>query len=144
MRNAFPTYVEAALEELWRNAAASIPDWLPMHYVASLPLVYEVAATFRARKRGRQNVYLVCLDYGDRGAGMEGIYVGMTTYPPHQRFDQHRAGIRAARSVLKRGRELLIGPVLHLQHIAQADAVRIERDLALALTAAGLKVEGGH
>jgi hypothetical protein len=144
MRNVFPTRVEAALEELWRHASASIPDWLPMHYVASLPLVYDVTATFVAKKRGRQNIYLVRLDYADRGAGMEGLYVGMTTYPPHLRFDQHRAGIRAAGSVLKRGQELLIGPVLHLQRISQADAVRIERDLALALADAGIMVEGGH
>jgi hypothetical protein len=31
-----------------------------------------------------------------------------------------------------------------LQRIAQADAVRIERDLAIALADAGLLVEGGH
>jgi hypothetical protein len=77
----------------------------------------------------------VRLDYTDRGADTHGVYVGMTSYPPHQRFDQHRAGIRAAGSVLKRGQELLIGPVLHLQRIAQADAERIERDMALALAA---------
>jgi hypothetical protein len=144
MRDAFPTHVEAALEALWRRATASIPDWLPMHYVAWLPLVYDVAARFRAKRRGRQNIYLVRLDYTDRGAGMHGVYVGMTSYPPHQRFDQHRAGIRAAGSVLKRGQELLIGPVLHLQRITQADAARIERDMALALADAGILVEGGH
>jgi hypothetical protein len=144
MRNAFPNAVEVALAELWQHAAASIPEWLPMHYVAWLPVVYGAAARFRARKRGRQNIYLVRLDYSDRGTGTQGIYVGMTTYPPHQRFDQHRAGIRSAGSVLKRGQELLIGPVLHLQRIAQADAARIERDLASALADAGILVEGGH
>ncbi len=144
MRNAFPTHIEAALVQLWQHAAASVPDWLPMHFVPWLPLVYEVAARFRAGKRGRRNIYLVLLDYSDRGAVMPGIYVGMTAYAPAQRFDQHKAGIRAAGSVLKRGQELLIGPVLHLQHIAPADAVRIERDLALALADAGLVVEGGH
>ena len=144
MRNAFPTHIETALAQLWQHAARSIPDWLPMHYVSWLPLVYEVTSRFKAAKRGRQNIYLVRLDYGDRGAGLQGIYVGMTTYAPAQRFDQHRAGIRAAGSVLKRGQELLIGPVLHLQHIAQVDAVRIERDLAIALADAGLLVEGGH
>ena len=144
MRNAFPTHIETALAQLWQHAADSIPDWLPMHYVSWLPLVYEVASTFRATKRGRRNLYLVRLDYSDRGTGLQGIYVGMTAYAPAQRFDQHRAGIRAAGSVLKRGQELLIGPVLHLQHIAQADAVRIERDLAAALADAGLIVEGGH
>jgi len=144
MRHAFPSHIEAALTQLWQHAADSIPEWLPMHYVSWLPLVYGVAATFRAAKRGRRNIYLVRLDYGDRGAGLQGIYVGMTAYAPAQRFDQHRAGIRAAGSVLKRGQELLIGPVLHLQHIAQAEATRIERDLAAALADAGIIVEGGH
>jgi hypothetical protein len=144
MRNVFAKDVETALDELWRRAAASIPEWLPMHYVDWLPLAYNVAATFRARKRGKHNVYLVRLDFTDRKAGAQGLYVGMTTYPPHLRFDQHRAGIRSAGSVLKRGQELLIGPVLHLQHISKADAVRIERDIARAFGDAGILVEGGH
>jgi hypothetical protein len=144
LRNAFPSHIEAALAQLWRHAATSIPEWLPMHYVPWLALVYEVAATFQAVKQGRQNIYLVRLDYSDRGAGLQGVYVGMSGYPPAQRFDQHKAGIRAAGSVLKRGQELLIGPVLHLQHIARAEAVRIERDLAIALADVGLLVEGGH
>ena len=144
MRNAFPTHIEAALTQLWQHAVKSVPEWLPMSYVSWLPLVYEVAAKFQATKRGRWNIYLVRLDYSDRDAHLQGIYVGMTAYAPAQRFDQHRAGVRAAGSVLKRGQELLIGPVLHLQHIAQADAVRVERDLAIALADAGMLVEGGH
>ena len=144
MRNAFPTHIETALAQLWQQAARSIPDWLPMHYVSWLPLVYEVTSRFKAARRGQHNIYLVRLDYGDRDRDLQGIYVGMSTYTPVQRFDQHRAGIRSAGSVLKRGQELLIGPVLHLQHIAQVDAVRIERDLAIALADAGLLVEGGH
>ena len=144
MRNAFPSHIEAALTQLWQHAAKSIPEWLPMNYVSWLPLVYEVAARFQAAKRGRRNIYLVRLDYSDRDGHRQGIYVGMTAYAPALRFDQHRAGIRAAGSVLKRGQELLIGPVLHLQRIAQADAVRIERDLAIVLADAGLLVEGGR
>ena len=144
MRNEFPSRIEGALAQLWQQAAKSIPEWLPMNHVSWLPLVYEVAARFQATKRGRRNIYLVRLDYSDRGADQQGIYVGMTAYAPAQRFDQHRAGIHAAGSVLKRGQELLIGPVLHLQRIAQADALRIERDLANALGDAGLLVKGGH
>jgi hypothetical protein len=144
MRNAFPSRIEAVLAQLWQHAAQSIPEWLPMHYVSWLVLVYEVAAKFHAAKRGRRNIYLVRLDYSDRGSELQGIYVGMTAYAPAQRFDQHKAGIRAAGSVLKRGQELLIGPVLHLQHIAQADAVCIERNLAIALADAGLLVDGGR
>jgi hypothetical protein len=68
----------------------------------------------------------------------------MTHYAPAQRFDQHKAGIRAAGSVLRRGLEVLAGPTLHLQRIARADALRIEEALAEALRAEGLFVQGGH
>jgi hypothetical protein len=68
----------------------------------------------------------------------------MTRYTPAQRFDQHKAGIRAAGSVLRRGLEVLTGPTLHLQGIKRADAARIEEELAEALTAAGFFVQGGH
>ena len=68
----------------------------------------------------------------------------MSGYSPATRFDQHKAGIRAAGSVLKRGIEVLTGPTLHLQRIARADAARIEAALAEALGDAGLIVEGGH
>jgi hypothetical protein len=72
------------------------------------------------------------------------VYVGMSRYPPAQRFDQHMAGIRAAGSVLKRGIEVLAGPTLHLQHIKRSEAARIEAALAGALADAGIHVEGGH
>jgi hypothetical protein len=68
----------------------------------------------------------------------------MSRYSPAQRFDQHKAGIRAAGSVLKRGIEVLAGPTLHLQHIRRGEAARIEIDLAGALADAGVRVEGGH
>ena len=43
----------------------------------------------------------------------------MSHYTPAQRFDQHKAGIHAAGSVLRRGIEVLTGPTLHLQRIAR-------------------------
>jgi hypothetical protein len=133
----------AALDQLWKRAAASIPDWLPMTFFERLRSLYEVAARFRA-KPGRSNIYLVLLDYRDSRADPFGVYVGMTGKPPALRFDQHKAGIRAAGSVLQRGLELLTGPVLHLQYIARADAVRIEEQLGEALRAEGWLVHGGH
>lgn len=142
MRGEMGIHIDAMLEQLWQCAAADIPEWLPMRHVDWLPRVYEVAEQFTGR-RGRSNIYLVLLDYADRGE-TSGIYVGMTRHPPALRFDQHKAGIRAAGSVLKRGVELLIGPVLHLQGITRADAVRIEAALAEALRAEGLNVQGGH
>ena len=144
MRAAMPATIEAALEQLWRRAAKSIPDWLPMRYIHFLPRLYAAAAQFRSTRRGRSNVYLVLLDYADRSGDPYGIYVGMSHYTPAQRFDQHKAGIRAAGCVLKRGLEVLTGPTLHLQRIARPEAARIETALATALAEAGLRVEGGH
>ena len=144
MRGEYPANIEAALERLWKAAAPSIPEWLPMRYVDWLATAYEVAARFRCERSGRANVYLILLDYSDRREGPHGIYVGMSHYSPAQRFDQHKAGIRASGSVLKRGLEVLTGPALHLQHIARPLAARIEIDLADALRDAGLLVQGGH
>jgi hypothetical protein len=144
MRGEFATHIEAALERLWERAARSIPEWLPMRYVDWLPVAYDVAARFKADRKGRTNIYLVLLDYADRRGGPHGIYVGMSHYSPAQRFDQHKAGIRAAGSVLKRGLEVLTGPALHLQHMSRPVAARIEVELAQALGDAGLLVQGGH
>jgi hypothetical protein len=115
-----------------------------MTYVDWLPEVYEVAAGFAATRKGKSNIYLVLLDYRDRKGSPYGVYVGMSDYTPTQRFDQHKAGIRAAGSVLKRGLEVLTGPTLHLQRIARVEAAEIEVDLAAALSDAGLLVQGGH
>ena len=143
MRGQMPSNIERALEQLWKHAADSIPDWLPMRHIQWLPQAYEVAARFRA-DGGRNNIYLVLLDYADRGGEPHGVYVGMSHYAPAVRFDQHKAGIRAAGSVLKRGLEVLTGPTLHLQHIERVQAARIEQQLADALREAGLFVQGGH
>lgn len=144
MRGEIGLNVEAAIDRLWKGSAANIPDWLPMRYVDWLPTVYDVAARCRAEGRGRSHVYLVLLDYSDSRSEPYGIYVGMSRYPAAERFDQHKAGIRAAGSVLKRGLEVLTGPVQHLQRIPRAEAERIEQELAEALRAAGLFVQGGH
>ena len=115
-----------------------------MRYISWLPTAYEVAARFAAKGRGRSNVYLILLDFADRRGDDHGVYVGMSQYSPAHRFDQHKAGIRAAGSVLKRGIEVLTGPTLHLQHIKRSEAARIEAELAGALADAGIRVEGGH
>lgn len=144
MRGEIGLNVERALERLWAAAAPSVPEWLPMRHVEWLPLVYEIAARCVAARRGRSNIYLVLLDYRDSAGDPYGLYVGMTEYSPAERFDQHKAGIRASGSVLRRGIEVLTGPVLHLQRIARDEAERIETELAEALRAAGLRVRGGH
>ena len=144
MRNEPPMSIEAMLARLWSAASDTVPEWLPMRYVSWLPLAYEVAARFQPEGRGRANLYLVLLDYSDRGGEPHGVYVGATRYPPAARFDQHKGGIRASGSVLRRGLEVLTGPVLHLQRIPSAQAAEIEEGLAEALRAEGLLVRGGH
>lgn len=144
MRGEFAVRIETALDQLWKQAGPTIPDWLPMRYVSWLPTAYEVAARFSAPRKGRSNLYLILLDYADRRGDDHGVYVGMSRYTPAQRFDQHKAGIRAAGSVLKRGLEVLAGPTLHLQHLARGAAADIEAALAVALADAGIHVEGGH
>jgi hypothetical protein len=143
MRGEMSINIERSLERLWTRASATVPDWLPMRYIEWLPSVYEIALEFRSSGKGRSNIYLVLLDYQDRD-GAYGVYVGMSKYSPAQRFDQHKAGIRAAGSVLKRGIEVLTGPTLHLQSIKRSEASRIEEQLAQALAAANLRVMGGH
>jgi hypothetical protein len=144
LRDEIGANVERALRQLWAHAGPTIPDWLPMRHFDWLRLAYEVAARFPRPPRGRTNVYLVLLDYEDARPERYGVYVGATGYSPAQRFDQHKAGIRAAGSVLRRGVEVLTGPVMHLQGIRRADAEAIEEGLAEALRAAGLHVKGGH
>ncbi len=143
MRGAMSINIERALEQLWACAAPSIPEWLPMRYIDWLPAVYEISLGFQSSAKGRSNIYLVLLDFSDRD-GSFGVYVGMSKYSAAQRFDQHKAGIRAAGSVLKRGIEVLTGPTMHLQYIKRCEAARIEAQLAEALAAAGLQVKGGH
>ncbi len=136
--------VERALAALWARAADTVPEWLPMRYVDRMPEIYEICSSFRAAASGRSNIYLVLLDYRGSRPEPDGFYVGMSKYSPAERFDQHKAGIRAAGSVLRRGVEVLTGPTLHLQSIQRSEAVRIEEQLAEALTAAGFFVQGGH
>ncbi len=144
MRGEMSLNVERALGRLWSSAAASIPEWLPMRYIDWLPSLYDIALTFRADGKGRSNIYLALLDYRDSRSDSYGVYVGMSKYRPAERFDQHKAGIRAAGSVLQRGLEVLTGPTMHLQYIRRAEAARIEGELAQALAAAGFFVKGGH
>lgn len=144
IRNEPPMNIERMLGLLWRSASESVPEWLPMRYVSWLPVAYDVAARFRPEGRGRSNIYLVLLDYSDSRPEPFGVYVGATRYAPSARFDQHKAGIRAAGSVLKRGLEVLTGPVLHLQRIPAQEADEIEVSLAEALRAEGIFVQGGH
>lgn len=144
MRGDMGVNIDRALTQLWQAAAESIPEWLPTRHIEWLPAAYEAAALFERGRRGRTNVYLILLDYGDSRADPFGVYVGMSGYAPATRFEQHKAGIRAAGSVLKRGLEVLTGPTLHLQGMQRAAAELCEEQLAEALRLRGIFVQGGH
>src|SRR6202008_4819176 len=96
MRGEFAARIEAALEVLWRRAAASVPEWLPMRYIDWLPTAYQTALGFAAGRRGRSNVYLILLDFADRRRGPYGVYVGMRQYTPAGRVGQPKARSPAA------------------------------------------------
>ena len=51
MRGEFAANIETALTALWRSAAHTIPEWLPMRYIDWLPTLYEVALRFTATSR---------------------------------------------------------------------------------------------
>lgn len=144
MRGEIGVQIERALTQLWQAAAESIPEWLPTRHIEWLSAAYETTALFERGRRGRSNVYLILLDYSDNRADPFGVYVGMSGYSPTTRFDQHKAGIRAAGCVLKRGLEVLTGPTLHLQGMQRAAAERCEEQLAEALRLRGIFVQGGH
>ncbi|MET0659207.1 MAG: hypothetical protein ABW110_13730 [Steroidobacteraceae bacterium] len=144
MRGEMGIHIERALTDLWKAAAESIPEWLPTRHIEWLPAAFEAAALFERGRRGRSNVYLILLDYSDSRAEPFGVYVGMSAYPPAARFEQHKAGIRAAGCVLKRGLEVLTGPTLHLQGMQRAVAEGVEARLAEALRLRGIFVQGGH
>jgi hypothetical protein len=65
MRTEPGTDIDSMLDCLWRCAAGSIPEWLPMTYIEWLPSAYDVAARFDAARKGRSNIF----DIRSRRAG---------------------------------------------------------------------------
>ena len=75
-------------------------------------------------------VYVVYLR-NPKGDGRAGYYVGMTGLTPERRFANHKAGIKAA-SVVRRGGERLVPRLYaHLNPMTYAEAVAMERKLAV-------------
>src|SRR3982750_258295 len=73
-------------------------------------------------------VYVVFLR-NPKGDGKAGYYVGMTGLTPEQRFQNHKAGIKAS-SVVKRCGERLVPKLYdHLEPMSYADAVVMEKQL---------------
>ncbi|HKT81020.1 MAG TPA: hypothetical protein VJP86_12420 [Vicinamibacterales bacterium] len=102
----------------------------------------------RAKKRrsppvGHHSVYVVYLK-NPKGDGRAGYYVGMTGLSPETRFENHKAGIKAARIVRKFGERLVPKLYAHLNPMPYAKAAAMEAALADSLRKRGFLVFGGH
>jgi len=78
------------------------------------------------------------------GDGKAGYYVGMTGLPVEQRFQNHKAGVKAARVVQRCGERLVPRLFAHLNPMSYAKAVGMEVALADSLRKRGFLVYGGH
>ncbi len=102
-----------------------------------------VAVAPGRNRRGHHNVYVVYLR-NPRGDGKAGYYVGMTGLSPEERFNNHKAGVKAARVVRKYGERLVPKLYAHLNPMPYEKAVAIEASLADSLRKRGYLVFGGH
>lgn len=79
-----------------------------------------------------------------KGDGKAGYYVGMTGLSPEQRFENHKAGVKAARVVRKYGERLVPKLYAHLNPMPYRVAQAMEVALADSLRKRGFVVFGGH
>ena len=94
-------------------------------------------------KKEHHNVYVVYLR-NPNGDGKAGYYVGMTGLSPEQRFENHKAGIKAAGVVKKYGERLVPRLYEHLNPMSFGAAQVMETELAEELRKRGYVVFGGH
>jgi hypothetical protein len=79
-----------------------------------------------------------------RDASKPCLYVGMTGLTPEERFENHKAGIKAARVVQLFGIRL-VPELYEIYNPMPYDvAVAMERELAEELRAQGYTITGGH
>jgi hypothetical protein len=71
------------------------------------------------------------------------VYVGMTGLSPEERFQNHKAGIKAARVVQRHGVRLMPELFECLNPMPFDAAAQMERDLAEDLRSQGYTVTGG-
>jgi hypothetical protein len=79
-----------------------------------------------------------------RDPKMPCVYVGMTGLTPEERFQNHKAGIKAARVVQLFGIRLMPEIYEVFNPMPFEAAIQMERDLAEDLRARGYTVTGGH
>jgi predicted GIY-YIG superfamily endonuclease len=97
----------------------------------------------KSSRSDHHSVYVVFLR-DPKGDGKAAYYVGMTGLTPEQRFDNHKAGVKAARIVRRCGERLVPRLYAHLNPMPFAKAVEMEGILADSLRKRGFTVYGGH
>jgi predicted GIY-YIG superfamily endonuclease len=97
----------------------------------------------KSSRSDHHSVYVVFLR-DPKGDGKAAYYVGMTGLTPEQRFDNHKAGVKAARIVRRCGERLVPRLSAHLNPMPFAKAVEMEGILADSLRKRGFTVYGGH
>jgi predicted GIY-YIG superfamily endonuclease len=95
------------------------------------------------RNSDHHSVYVVYLR-NPKGDGRAGYYVGMTGLTPERRFENHKAGVKAARVVTRFGERLVPRLYAHLNPMPYTKAVAMEVALAESLRKRGYIVFGGH
>ena len=95
------------------------------------------------KPQGHHSVYVVYLR-NPKGDGKAGYYVGMTGLTPEQRFQNHKAGIKASSVVRRFGERLVPTLYAHLNPMIYKDAVAMEKQLFEELKGRGFQVFGGH
>lgn len=101
------------------------------------------ATTARAPGAGH-SVYVALLEDRRRPDGW-GLYIGETSRDPDIRFDQHKRGYKASRSVHRFGVRLLPELVEHLNPLRRWEAIELEEALADEFRRGGFGwVAGGH
>ena len=118
----------------------ALPELMTLARRATLRLS---ATTHRARG-ARHFVYIALLDDPRRDCRW-GLYVGETSCEPDTRFDQHKSGYKASRSVNRFGVRLLPDLTAHLTPLRRWEALDLEAALADELRRVGVAwVAGGH
>ena len=95
------------------------------------------------RRSDHHCVYVVYLR-NPTGDGKAAYYVGMTGLSPEQRFENHKAGVKAAGIVRRCGERLVPRLYAHLNPMPYAKAKDMEVTLADSLRKRGFVVYGGH
>src|SRR5260221_8168507 len=96
----------------------------------------------KSSKSDHHYVYVVYLR-NPKGDGKAGYYVGLTGLTPERRFQNHKAGLKAARIVKRFGERLVPRLYAHLNPMTYAHAKEMEVMLADSLRKRGFVVYGG-